>query len=126
MGRKPINPRELSNQEQMWVQEIVQEHADWADVDLSHVRLDAECDCGRCGTVYFEAASTQNLYLKGTKGYIGRVEIIILDEFLITVTLDQADGRLGELYIDFMDTSSQGDRLPPLRWQETTHIVTRM
>jgi hypothetical protein len=124
--RKPIPPRALSAQEQSWVQEILQGHPDWADVELSSTRVTAECECGNCNAAYLEADSPQNPRLQGTRGYIGRVEIRTADEFGITVTLDQQDGRLDQLYVDFLDLSPKGNRPRPFSWWETAHIYTRM
>jgi hypothetical protein len=126
MERKPITPRLLNEHEQSWVQEILQGHPDWADVDLSTTRVTAECDCGNCNAAYLEADSPQNPRLKGTKGYIGRIEIRTAEAFGITVTLDQHDGNLDQLYVDFLDLEEKGDRRRPSQWRELAHIYTKM
>ena len=124
----PVPPRALSNQERAWVQEILQSNPHWADVDLESTRVVKECSCGRssCRAVYLGADAPQNPRLKGTMGYIGRVEIRTKNEFGIVVTLDQHDGNLGELYINFLDLEAKGDREPPVRWEEIAHTVTGM
>jgi hypothetical protein len=94
LKRIPISPRPLNKHERSWVQEIVEGHPDWADVDLNTTVVTAECDCGLCNSVYFEADCPQNPRLQGTKGYIGRIEIRTAEDFGITVTLDQQDGKL--------------------------------
>ena len=98
----------------------------WADVDLNDTQVVAECDCGKCKTVYLDSSSPQNPSLAGTKGYIGRIEIRTIDDFGITITLDQKDGRLSELYVDPMDLIEPGNRIAPDQWQEKGHIVTPM
>jgi hypothetical protein len=42
------------------------------------------------------------------------------------VTLDQHDGNLDQLYVDFLDLEEKGDRKPPLQWRELAHIYTKM
>ena len=98
----------------------------WADVDLNDTQVVAECDCGKCKTVYLDNSSPQNPSLSGTKGYIGRIEIITYDDFLITVTLDQKDGKLSELYVNPLDLHEPGNRTLPDGWREKGHSVTPM
>jgi hypothetical protein len=124
--RKPIEPRSLSSQEVSWIREIVENNPHWADADLNEVRVVAQCDCGKCRTVFFNGSSPQNPLLVGTKGWVGRIEIRTTDDFGITVALDQLDGSLSGLYIDALDLSESGDRAFPDRWQEKAHIVARM
>jgi len=76
--------------------------------------------------VYLDSPSPQNPPMTGTKGYVGRIEISTIDSFLITVTLDQRDGKLSELYVDPLDLCEPGERLLPDRWQEQSHVVTPM
>jgi hypothetical protein len=124
--RKSITPRPLSAQEQSWIQEILEHDPQWADVELIGTQVVAECGCGKCRTVYLDSLSPQNPSLAGTKGYIGRIEISTVDNFLITITLDQKDGRLSELYVDPLDLNEPGDRILPDQWREKGHVVTRM
>jgi len=124
--RKSITPRPLSAQEQSWIQEILEHDPQWADVELIGTQVVAECGCGKCRTVYLDSLSPQNPSLAGTKGYIGRIEISTVDNFLITITLDQKDGRLSELYVDPLDLNEPGDRILPDQWLEKGHVVTRM
>jgi hypothetical protein len=63
---------------------------------------------------------------KGTRGYIGRIEIRTDNEYGITVTLDQLDGRLSELYVNAVDLRDDGSRPFPDRWGELAHIVEPM
>jgi hypothetical protein len=77
-------------------------------------------------TVYLDSPKPQNPSLAGTRGYIGRIEIRTADDFGITVTLDQHDGRLSELYVDPLDLREPGGRILPDQWQETGHITTPM
>jgi|SRR5579864_5405367 len=122
--RKQIPARDLNQQERSWIQEILDTNKIWADVDLGAAKVIAECDCGECRTAYLE--SPANPSLKGTKGYIGRIEIRTSNEFGITVTLDQLDGRLSELYVNAVDLSDEGTRPFPDRWEEIAHIVEPM
>ena len=101
-------------------------HPDWADVDLSTTLVTAECDCGNCLAAYLAADHPQNPRLKGTKGYIGRIEIRTDEDFGITVTLDQHDGNLDQLYVDFLDLSAQGNRPRPTQCREVAHVYTKM
>jgi len=124
--REPIEPRPLSLQERRWIQEILDHNPRWADVDLSDTSVTARCGCGRCKTVYLDSPTPQNPSLAGTKGFLGRIEISTADSFLITVTLDQHDGKLSELYVDPLDLCEPGNRMLPDKWQETGHLVTAM
>jgi len=59
--------------------------------------------------LYTEAQPNQSQ--SGTRGYIGRLEIRTADNFGITVTLDQHDGLLDELYVDYLDLEERGTGL---------------
>ncbi len=124
--RKPIEPRPLSSQELRWIHEILERNPRWADVDIRDTNVVARCGCGRCKTVYLDSPLPQNPSLSGTKGYLGRIEISTTDDFLITVTLDQHDGKLSELYVDPLDLLEPGNRMLPDEWQEKSYVVTAM
>jgi hypothetical protein len=124
--RKSITPRPLSAQERAWIKEILEHNPRWADAELIGTQVVAECGCGKCRTVYLDSPSPQNPSLAGTKGYIGRIEIRTVDDFGITITLDQKDGQLGELYVDPLDLIEPGNRMLPDKWQEKGHTVTQM
>ncbi len=121
--RKKIPPRPLTVQERMLIEQILQANAGWADVDVSGMRVVAECDCGECGTVYLDSDKPQNPSARGTSGYLGRLEIRTTDDFGITVSLDQADGKLDELYINGVDLGATGDRRMPKEWQELSRVT---
>ena len=124
--RKPIEPRPLTEQERGWVQEILESHPDWADVDVSSMEVIAVCGCGKCGTIYFGNKLPQNPRLQGTRGYIGRIYINTTNEFFIEITLDQIDGNISELYVNYVDVSPAGDRTSPGLWKELSHKVEKM
>jgi hypothetical protein len=122
--RRQIPARDLNAKERSWIQEILNANRLWSDVDLSAAKVVAECDCGECRTAYLN--SPQNQAVAGTRGYIGRVEIRTDNDFGITVTLDQLDGRLSELYVSAVDLSDDGSRPFPDSWGELAHIVEPM
>ena len=122
--RRQIQARDLNAQESVWIQEIVDSNKLWSDVDLGNTKVVAECDCGECKTAYLDGP--QNPSLRGTRGYIGRIEIRTNNEFGITVTLDQLDGKLSELYVNAVDLGDDGSRPFPERWGEIEHIVEPM
>ena len=124
--RRAVPERPLSKRERDWIAEILQINPAWADVDFAATRVVGDCACGKCHTVYLDSDLPQNPRLSGTKGYIGRIEIRTADEFGITITLDQGDGKLYELYVDFLDLSPEGNRGAPPQWSEVAHIVTSM
>src|SRR5580704_6550476 len=121
--RKSISPRPLSTQEQSWIREILEQNPRWADVDVGDTQAIAECDCGSCKTIYLQSSAPQNPSLAGTRGYIGRIEIMTADDFMITITLDQFDGILSELDVNPLDLLEPGTRTLPVRWQEKSHRV---
>lgn len=125
--RKPIKARSLSPQEQSWIREILAHNQRWADVDIGDAQVVAQCDCNtkNCKTVYLDSPLPQNSFTH-SKGYLGRIEIMTVDDFLITVTLDQEDGKICELYVDFLDLHEPGNRIAPDQWQEKSHTVTPM
>jgi hypothetical protein len=122
--RRAILARDLDTQERAWIQEILDSNRFWSDFDFSSTKAVAECDCGQCKTAYLD--SPQNPSLKGARGYIGRIEIRTNNDFGITVTLDQLDGKLSELYINAVDLSDEGSRPFPERWGEFAHTVMPM
>jgi len=124
--RKAIEARSLSSQERSWIHEILEHCPRWADVDLNAARVVAQRDCGRCRTVFLDSPSPQNPSLVGTKGWVGRIEIMTSDDFMITIALDQLDGRLSGLYVDAIDLHKAGDRAFPDQWREKGHTVTPM
>lgn len=124
--RKPIPRRALTVRERTLISEILQANPAWADVDVSGTRVIAECGCGMCKSIYLDSDRPQNPSVLGTFGYIGRTEIRTLDDFGITVTLDQRDGKLDELYVDYVDLSAAGDRVLPDEWIEAAHTTQPM
>jgi hypothetical protein len=76
--------------------------------------------------VYLRSRAPQNPSLAGTLGYVGRIEITTTDNFLITITLDQKDGMLDELYVNPLDLLEPGNRILPRQWQEKSHTVISM
>ncbi len=85
-----------------------------------------ECDCGECQTAYLDSAAPQNPKLRGSRGYIGRIEIRAAEDFGITVTLDQIDGKLYELYALALDLRPPFNRQLPERWTEKGRTITPM
>ena len=124
--RKPTEPRSLSPQERSWIHEILEHNPRWADVDLNAARVIAQCDCGKCRTIFLDSLLPQNPLLAGTKGWVGRIEIRTSDDFGITIALDQLNGSLSGLYVDAVDLTDAADRPFPDQWQEKVHIVTAM
>jgi hypothetical protein len=84
------------------------------------------CNCGECNSVYLESDTPQNPSARGIHGYIGRTEIRTTDDFGITVTLDQRDGKLDELYINYLDLSADGNRRLPDRWSQAMRTTEPM
>lgn len=124
--KEAIEPRHLSIRERTWVREILEHNPRWADVDANDIMVVARCGCGTCQSIYFDSPLPQNPSLAGTKGYIGRIEIMTSDGFLITVTLDQLDGRLSELYVNPLDLNEPGKRKLREVWEEKSHTVIPM
>jgi len=124
--RTEVPKRRLNERERAWVAEILQHHPLWSDVNVSDTEIVAECGCGECKTVYLDSIMSQNPLCKGTRGYIGRVDIRTTNGFGITVTLDQCDGKLSELYVNYVDLSDGGCRPFPLDWEESAHLVQAM
>ena len=124
--KTPISPRPLSKQERSWIREILEQNPRWADVDLNDAQAVAVCDCGKCRTIYLQNSAQQNPSLAGTRGYVGRIEIMTEDDFMITITLDQSDGVLSELYVDPLDLLEPGNRILPDQWREKSHTVVPM
>jgi hypothetical protein len=122
----PIPERDLNAQERTWIREILNAHQLWSDVDFSATRVVGKCDCGECKTVYLDSAAPQNPSLHGTRGYIGSIEIRTTNGFGITVTLDQLDGKLSELFVNHVDLHDPGNRPFPEEWQELEHLVVPM
>ena len=124
--RKAVPPRPLTMRERDLITEILASNPAWADVDVAGTRVVAQCDCGECETVYLDSDAPQNPSRGGTVGYIGRTAITTRDGFGITVTLDQRDGKLDELYIDFVDLNAPGNRPLPKDWQEVVRTTEPM
>jgi hypothetical protein len=118
--------RSLTQQEQSWIREILNGNPEWTSFDPSSIRILAESVVGNSRTMKLYTENPSRRDQRGTKGYIGRVEIRTADNFGITVTVDQHDGLPDELYVDFLDLEERGDRLPPAEWEELAHIYTRM
>jgi hypothetical protein len=124
--QQPIEPRSLSTRERSWIHEILEHNSRWADVDINETHVIAQCDCGKCKTVFLDSASPQNPLLSGTKGWVGRIEIQTYDDFMITVALDQLDGKLSGLYVEALDLHEPGHRPFPKQWHEKEHIAVSM
>src|ERR1700712_322549 len=99
-------PRPLTQQEQLWVSEILAGNPKWNGVSAALVTVIAEVVEGNSRELKL-SIETAVKGLAGTKGYIGRLDIRTSDNFGVTVTLDQHDGLLDELYIDFLDLENR-------------------
>ena len=119
-------PRPLTQQEQSWVKEILDVNPEWINVSVSSIKVNDESVAGNSRTMKLQLEAPPKQNQTGTKGYLGRLEIRTADNFGITVTLDQHDGWLDELYVDYLDLEERGDRLRPLEWKELAHICTKM
>ena len=120
------HPRPLTQQEKSWVKEILDVNPEWTDVSVSSIEVNAESVAGNSHTIRLHMEGPPKQNQGGTKGYLGRLEIRTADNFGITVTLDQHDGSLDELYVDYLDLEEMGDRPQPLKWEELAHICTKM
>lgn len=118
-------PRPLTQQEESWVREILDGNPKWNGVSAALVTVIAEVVEGSSRSMRL-STDTPAKGLAGTKGYIGRLDIRTSDNFGITVTLDQHDGHLYELYVDFLDLEDRGDRPRPLKWKEVAHVHKEM
>lgn len=120
------SPRSLTQQERLWVAEILSGHPEWSEVNLNQIYVLDEHINGNMRTMELSKCAIPIPSLRGTKGYLGRIEVRTADNFGLTVTLDQYDGSLQELHIDFLDLQEPGDRFKPNEWQELAHIYTKM
>jgi hypothetical protein len=118
--------RSLTQQERSWVAEILGGHPEWSEVDLDEIYVLDEHGTGNMRTMELSKGAIPISKLRGTKGYLGRIEVRTADNFGLTVTLDQYDGSLEELHVDFLDLQEPGDRPKPNEWQELVHIYTKM
>jgi hypothetical protein len=118
--------RPLTPQERFWVGEILGGHPEWSGIELDQLSVVAENITGNIRSMKLSQGPLQVLELRGTKGWIGRIEIRTADNFGITVTLDQHDGLLEELHVDFLDLDESGKRPQPDTWREIAHIYTKM
>jgi hypothetical protein len=120
----PVRP--LTQQEQAWMTEILGGNPEWADISANSISVIEETVSGNSQTMKLFTEAPAKKKLSETKGYVGRLEIRTADNFGITVTLDQYNGLLDELYVDFLDLEEKGDRPRPLEWEELVHIYTSM
>jgi hypothetical protein len=118
--------RSLTQQERSWVAEILSGHTEWSEVDVNEIHVLREHTTGNMRTVELSNGKNPIPSLRGTRGYIGRIEARTADNFGITVTLDQYNGLLAELHIDFLDLQEPGNRAKPNEWKELVHIYTKM
>ncbi len=97
-----IVPRFLTAQETGWVREIVLSNPQWADVELTDLRVMAECTCGCRSVVIEEPVRAQNSKLLGHQGLVGSMDLGVRlndHEGVITVLLHFADGSLSLLEV---------------------------
>lgn len=118
--------RPLTPQERPWVTEILSGHLEWFKVDLNEIHVRAESSTGNMHTMKLSKGTFQVECLRGTKGYLGRIEMRTADNFGITVTLDHYDGSLKEFHVDFLDLEEPGDRPQHQEWLELAHVYTKM
>jgi hypothetical protein len=124
--KESIAERDLTVPERTWISQILRANQLWSGASLNATRVVGKCACGECRTVYLESPVPQNPQLQGTRGYVGRIDIRTTNGFGITVTLDQIDGKLFELYINHVDPSEDGNRTFPENWEEAASVVEPM
>jgi hypothetical protein len=97
-----VVPMPLTSQEIEWVREIVLSNPQWADTELTNLRVMAECTCGCRSGMLEKPTQAQNSKLIGHQGLVGEIELgIKLDghEDVISVLLHFAEGSLSLLEV---------------------------
>ena len=118
-----VVPRPLTLQETEWVREIVLSNPQWADVELTNLRVVAECTCGCRSVVLEKPPQAQNSRLIGHQGLVGALELgIKLDgqEDVITVLLHFAEGSLSLLEVVWYNFPEP----IPRSWTEISRTVS--
>ena len=87
---------------------------EWRDADTSRTQVIAQGPCDEGLSFVLRATDPENPRSERGAGYIGRLVICTADDSMIEVRLTQADGRLSELFVLFVDPKHPSRRLPKL------------
>ena len=121
---RSIEPRPLSEQESVWIREIVQTNEEWKDADLSNTQVVAEGPCDE-GLSMVLRQPEENERLGSSAGYIGRLVICTDDNCFIEIRLTYSGKRLHELFVLFVDPKHPKRTLPK-SWKEVSHEAYKL
>lgn len=122
---KEIEARPLTKQESDWIHEILQTSEEWRDADTSRTQVIAQGPCDEGLSFLLQAPDPENPKRARGAGYIGRLVICTADDSMVEVRLTQADGRLRELFVLFVDPKHPHRSLPG-SWTEVSHEAIAM
>lgn len=122
---KEIEARPLTKQESDWLREILQTNEEWKDADISRTKVTAQRPCDEGLSILLRAPDPENSKPMRGAGYIGRLVICTADDSMIEVRLTQAEGRLQELFLLFVDPKHPHRSLPA-SWTEVSHEAIAM
>ena len=109
---KEIEARPLTKHESDWIREILQTSEEWRDADTSWTQVIAPGSCDEGVSFVLRAPDPENPKSERGASYIGRLVIWTADDSMIEVRLTQANGRLSELFVLFVDPKHPSRRLP--------------
>jgi hypothetical protein len=122
---KEIQARPLTKRESDWIGEILQTSKEWRDADSSRTQVTAQGSCDEGLSFVLQAPGPENPRSGRGAGYIGRLVICTTDDSMIEVRLTQADARLRELFVLFVDPKHPSRSLPE-SWAEVSHDAIAM
>jgi hypothetical protein len=115
---KDIEPRPLTEREASWVHDILQVNDEWRNADIGKTQVGAEGPCDEGISIRLQAPEPENPNAKPVES-VGELWIQTDDGSTINVQLFQADGRLRELYVLFVDPKHKKRKLPET-WTEVS------
>ena len=120
-----IEPRPLTRREVGWKREILQTSEVWKDTDIGGTEVIAEGPCDEGISIILRGPEPANTRSSAAEDYIGRLVICTDDNSMIEVRLTQADRRLHELFVLFVDPKHPRRKFPE-SWTEVSHEASEL
>ena len=120
-----VKVRPLSEREAGWIRDILKANDEWRNADISRTQVVAEEPSEEGISFMLQAPDPENPETASRRESVGELWINTDDRCTVNVQLSQAEGRLRELYVLFVDPKEPKRRLPK-SWTEISREAANL